>query len=88
LTKNIGRGSFGEIWFALSKQCSNDVSKESGMRIQMLQTTVDGYLESHQSKSESVVQPPASWFGTEKVTGDSTQNLFVLKRLLVYNKKN
>ena len=88
LTKNIGRGGFGEIWFAISKQCSSGLSKDSATHMQMPQMTVDGYLESQQPESESEVQAPTSWFGTEKRIGaDSTENLFVLKRLLVCNRK-
>ena len=83
MTKNIGRGGFGEIWFAILKHCSNDVNKDGDPHLQM---SVDGYLESQQPKGKSMVRTPTSWFGTEKRTGaNSTQNLFVLKRLLVCN---
>lgn len=81
LTENIGRGGFGEVWFAISKNCSNAENTDKALHLKNVYN-VPG--KSHHLKSEDLEHMlTKSLTISTKTSPDLLQDLFVLKRILV-----
>ncbi|MCO5564786.1 hypothetical protein L7F22_018454 [Adiantum nelumboides] len=77
LTKNIARGGFGEVWFAVMRSCSNIAATDMAMHLKMVHVP----FEADEVKRGMLVHKLMD--SSAKLTNDDySQEIFVLKRVL------
>ncbi|KAI5068294.1 hypothetical protein GOP47_0016639 [Adiantum capillus-veneris] len=78
LTENIGRGGFGEVWFAVMRSCSDVGATDIALHLKMVH---DLHFGSKELKSDTLVRKLME-SSTESTNDDPSQERFVLKRVM------
>ncbi|MCO5563012.1 hypothetical protein L7F22_016648 [Adiantum nelumboides] len=77
LTKNIARGGFGEVWFAVMRSCSNIAATDMAMHLKMVHVP----FEADEVKRGMLVHKLMD-SSAKSTNDDYSQEIFVLKRVL------